>query len=49
MKVGSFFPDRPLPTLYAMAADDLPLHFNATPGDRDIIGERLEPTKLAGR
>ena len=28
MKVGSFFPDRPLPTLYAMAADDLPLHFN---------------------
>lgn len=28
MKVGSFFPDRPLPTLYAMAADDLPLHFD---------------------
>ena len=28
MKVGSFFPDRPLPTLFAMAADDLPLHFN---------------------
>jgi hypothetical protein len=28
MKIGSFFPDRPLPTLYAMAADDLPLHFD---------------------
>ncbi|MDA0338300.1 MAG: hypothetical protein O2910_00375 [Proteobacteria bacterium] len=28
MKIGSFFPNRPLPTFYAMAADDLPLHFD---------------------
>lgn len=28
MQAGSFFPNRPQPTLYAMAADDLPLHFD---------------------
>ncbi len=28
MKIGSFFPNRPQTTFYAMAADDLPLHFD---------------------
>ena len=28
MKCGAFFPNRPLPTVHAMAADDLPLHFD---------------------
>jgi hypothetical protein len=27
-RIGSFFPNRPLPTFFAMAADDLPLHFD---------------------
>ena len=28
MKSGAFFPNRPLPTLYAMSADDIPLYFD---------------------
>ncbi|MFN3231573.1 MAG: RimK family alpha-L-glutamate ligase [Alphaproteobacteria bacterium] len=28
MKFNSFFPNRPAPTFYAMASDDLPLHFD---------------------
>ena len=28
MKAGAFFPDRQEATFFAMAADDLPLHFD---------------------